>query len=64
MGGMTPPNCGRVTAHIRVWPQFRPTNVGEEEKISRPVSMSWWLSRPIQILLHQQAEETKNQNKN
>jgi len=26
--------------------------------------MSWWLSRPIQILLHQQTEEYKNQNKN
>jgi hypothetical protein len=37
---------------------------GELENVSRPVSMSWWLSRPIQILLHQQTEEYKNQNKN
>ena len=26
--------------------------------------MSWWLSRPVQILLHQQTEQYKNQNKN
>ena len=65
MGDITGSNCGSGTAHIRVWPQFRPaTYGGEAEKISRPVSMSWWLSRPIQILLHQQTEDTKNQNKN
>src|SRR6185503_15339852 len=39
---------------------------GTEKKVSIPVSMSWWLSRPIQILLHQQSEgrNEKNQNQN
>ena len=31
---------------------------------SLPVSMSWWLSTPIQIHLHQQTEGVKNQNEN
>jgi hypothetical protein len=26
--------------------------------------MSWWLSKPIQIHLHQQTEGTRNQNQN
>jgi hypothetical protein len=57
--------CGDDTAHIRVWPQFREANFGSgEKKISIPVSMSWWLSRPVQILLHQQTEGGKNQNQN
>jgi hypothetical protein len=65
MDGITASNCGDDTAHIRVWPQFRPAPIGGgEKKVSIPVSMSWWLSRPIQILLHQQTEGTKNQNKN
>lgn len=64
MDGIAPSKCDG-TAHIRVWPQFgEGTASGEEKNISRPVSMSWWLSRPIQILLHQQTEGTKNQNKN
>jgi hypothetical protein len=37
---------------------------GSQEKTSRPVSMSWWMSSPIQIHLHQQTEGGKNQNKN
>jgi hypothetical protein len=57
-------DCGGGTAHIRVWPRFEPSASGEVENVSRPVSMSWWLSRPIQILLHQQTEQYKNQNKN
>ncbi|MFZ0053939.1 MAG: hypothetical protein WAL09_03840, partial [Pseudolabrys sp.] len=48
----------------RVWPRFQQTANGDLENVSRPISMSWWLSRPIQILLHQQTEENKNQNKN
>jgi hypothetical protein len=62
MDGIAPSKCDG-TAHVRVWPQFA-TASGEKKNISRPVSMSWWLSRPIQILLHQQTEGTKNQNKN
>jgi hypothetical protein len=56
------PGCGANTAHIRVWPQFETPRGGK--KVSRPVSMSWWLSRPIQVHLHQQVEESKNQNQN
>jgi hypothetical protein len=43
-----------------VWPQFKDGDTKE----SRPVSMSWWLSMPIQIHLHQQTEGTRNQNQN
>ena len=58
------PSCRRAnTAHVRVWPQYAPAGNGEEKK-SRPVSMSWWLSTPVQIHLHQQTEGVKNQNKN
>ena len=56
------PGCGANTAHIRVWPQYE-TPRGDK-KVSRPVSMSWWLSRPIQVHLHQQVEESKSQNQN
>jgi len=60
---LTQASCGPDTAHVRVWPQYR-EKAGSEEKTSRPVSMSWWLSTPIQIHLHQQTEDTKNQNEN
>ncbi len=62
------PGCGANTAHIRVWPQFEaPLETplgGGLKKVSRPVSMSWWLSRPIQVHLHQQVEESKSGNQN
>ncbi|MFZ1182228.1 MAG: hypothetical protein WA445_25015 [Pseudolabrys sp.] len=64
MESVAEPDCGGGTAHIRVWPRFQQTANGDLENVSRPISMSWWLSRPIQILLHQQTEENKNQNKN
>jgi hypothetical protein len=64
MESVAEPDCGGGTAHIRVWPHFQQTANGDLENVSRPISMSWWLSRPIQILLHQQTEENKNQNKN
>jgi hypothetical protein len=54
--------CRAQTAHVRVWPQFAAMN--SDKKRSRPVSMSWWLSKPIQIHLHQQTEIGKNQNRN
>ena len=64
LGQLNDPSCRRAnTAHVRVWPQYVPAGNGEEKK-SRPVSMSWWLSTPIQIHLHQQTEGVKNQNKN
>ncbi|HET9715046.1 MAG TPA: hypothetical protein VFP60_02575 [Pseudolabrys sp.] len=61
---LTRSSCGDDTAHVRVWPQYRTEADGSEEKTSRPVSMSWWLSTPVQIHLHQQTEGTKNQNQN
>jgi hypothetical protein len=53
------PNCSEQVTHIRVWPQSDETN-----RRSRAVSMSWWLSMPIQRHLHQQTEGTKNENQN
>jgi hypothetical protein len=52
-------DCGASVAHVRVWPQV----TGGTDN-SRPVSMSWWLSEPLQIHLHQQTEPMKNQNDN
>ncbi len=53
------PRCPAQVAHVRVWPQSQ-----EKSKRSRAVSMSWWLSTPIQRHLHQQTEEFKNENDN
>src|SRR5262249_25504070 len=53
------PRCPAHVAHVRVWPQSQETS-----KRSRAVSMSWWLSTPIQRHLHQQTEDTKNENDN
>jgi hypothetical protein len=62
---LTQSSCGPDSAHVRVWPQYHQSGEGKaEKKTSRPVSMSWWLSTPIQIHLHQQTEDTKNQNEN
>ena len=58
------PGCGANTAHLQVWPQFVSAPGGGEKKVSRPVSMSWWLSRPIQVHLHQQMEDEKSGNRN
>jgi hypothetical protein len=66
---MAKPVCGAQTAHVRVWPQFENVPINQPEltsrnKISRPVSMSWWLSTPIQMHLHQQTEKVRGRNKN
>jgi hypothetical protein len=53
------PGCPAHVAHVRVWPQAQETS-----RRSRAVSMSWWLSTPIQRHLHQQTEGTRNQNDN
>jgi hypothetical protein len=53
------PGCDVWMTHVRVWPQHRETS-----NRSRAVSMSWWLSTPIQRHLHQQTEGTKNENEN
>ena len=46
MESVAEPDCGGGTAHIRVWPRFQQTANGDLENVSRPISMSWWLSRP------------------
>jgi hypothetical protein len=48
------PKCNGRVSHVRVWPQ---TAEGSEK--SRAVSMSWWLSEPVQRHLHQQTEPGK-----
>jgi hypothetical protein len=53
------PNCQMRMIQVRVWPQQLGTASG-----SRAVSMSWWLSSPVQRHLHQQTEGTKNGNEN
>ena len=53
------PGCRLQVTHVRVWPQSQETS-----SRSRAVSMSWWLSTPIQRHLHQQTEDTKNENDN
>lgn len=53
------PNCEVRMIHVRVWPQLQ-----EMSNRSRAVSMSWWLSTPIQRHLHQQTEGAKNGNEN
>lgn len=52
--------CPVQLVHIRVWPQQLATG----EISSRAVSMSWWLSPQVQRHLHQQFEDTKNENGN
>jgi hypothetical protein len=42
---------------VQVLPQELGTSKG-----SQAVSMSWWLSDPIQLHLHQQIEDDKNDN--
>jgi len=52
--------CEEDTAHIRVWPQYIEEGTGDKKtKRSLPVSLSWWLSTPLQLHLHQQLESTK-----
>jgi hypothetical protein len=65
LGAITKSACKEDTAHIRVWPQYIDQGLGDKKrKTSLPVSLSWWLSTPIQIHLHQQTEGVKNQNEN
>ncbi|HET9176397.1 MAG TPA: hypothetical protein VFN84_08565, partial [Pseudolabrys sp.] len=56
LDAMTRRECNEDTAHIRVWPQY--TQQGTK-KVSLPVSLSWWLSTPLQVHLHQQLESTE-----
>jgi hypothetical protein len=52
--------CEIQLVHVRVWPQPEKP----DETSSRAVSMSWWLSAPVQRHLHQQMEGDTNQNEN
>ena len=62
-----PAACAPYAAHVRVWPEFedeqaqlkRPTRKlppSDESRRVRPLSFSWWLSKPVQLRLHQQTE--------
>ncbi|MFS8039070.1 hypothetical protein ACI7BZ_19285 [Xanthobacter sp. AM11] len=55
------PRCPENLAHIKVWPEAEdgrcPVGTATPEKI-RDVSMSWWLSKPVQMNLHAQLEPT------
>lgn len=55
------PRCADNLAHIKVWPETVdgrcPVGTATPEKI-REVSMSWWLSKPVQMNLHAQLEPT------
>jgi len=53
------PQCRTLLIKVRVWPQYE-----NGSKKSKAVSMSWWLSKPIQRHLHQQTEAGKNKNFN
>jgi hypothetical protein len=44
--------CNRNVAHVRVWPEYLYGNEGPV----RPLSFSWWLSKPVQQRLHEQTE--------
>jgi hypothetical protein len=53
------PHCDASMIQVRVWPQFE-----SNSNISKEVSMSWWLSSPIQRHLHQQTEGIMDGNQN
>ncbi|MBN8917724.1 MAG: hypothetical protein J0I31_19175 [Rhizobiales bacterium] len=57
LGGRCPVNL----VQIKVWPEDSagrcPVGTATPEKI-RQVSMSWWLSKPVQMNLHEQLEPT------
>jgi hypothetical protein len=53
------PNCNVSMVQVRVWPQFE-----SNSNVSKEVSMSWWLSSPIQRHLHQQTEGNMDGNLN
>lgn len=50
------PQCDVRVSHVRVWPQTT-----EDSDGTRAVSMSWWLSEPVQRHLHQQTEHELGQ---
>jgi hypothetical protein len=59
-------NCKASFAHIRVWPERAdPTSTqctGNFSQRPRAVSMTWWLSTPVQYHLFDEIEGTKTCN--
>lgn len=53
------PTCDDLLVQVRVWPQLE-----KASNRSKAVSMSWWLSTPIQRHLHQQTEDEKGMSQN
>lgn len=58
---LTFPNCKLSFAHIRVWPErIDPKNnacdAGNFSKKPRAISLSWWLSTPLQFRLFEEIE--------
>ncbi len=52
--------CGQNLAHIKVWPEAtrdgRCPRFGADPETVREISMSWWLSKPVQMNLREQLE--------
>jgi hypothetical protein len=61
-----PDECVPFAAHVRVWPEFEDEQAhlrapaqqtpGNDSRRVRPLSFSWWLSKPVQRRLHQQTD--------
>jgi len=65
---LTLPKCKVSFAHIRVWPErVDPNNnnctTENFSKTPRAVSLSWWLSTPIQFRLFEEIEGPETCNK-
>jgi len=48
--------CAPFAAHLRVWPEYEDAGRKPGEGKVRPLSFSWWLSKPVQLRLHLQTE--------
>lgn len=55
---LSDPVCESAAAHIRVWPSY------QHDVVSPPVPMSWAVSIPVQLHLHQQTEFGRASNRN
>ena len=65
----TPIDCKVSFAHIRVWPEFvdpKKKSCAKENLTQKPrvISLSWWLSTPLQYRLFEQIEGNETCNKN
>lgn len=61
LDGRLAPHCRNNVVQIKVWPEARdgtcPLGAASPRKV-RDVSMSWWLSKPVQMNLREQLEHT------